>query len=147
MKLKVGEIAPDFSVPDQNNQLHQLKEYSGKWVLLYIYPKDHTPGCTQEACSLRDNYSQLSKKAVILGVSADSTKSHLGFSQKYHLPFSILAEPEKELIKAYGADGIIFAKRVSFLINPEGYIAKIYPKVNPDTHAGEVLHDLELLAI
>ncbi len=143
--LNVGTQAPDFAAPDQTSVTRHLSDYLGKWVLLYFYPKDNTPGCTTEACTLRDNFSPLSKAgAVVLGVSADSVKSHAGFAEKFFLPFPLISDPDKNIIKAYDADGII--RRVSYLINPDGYIAKAYPKVKPAEHAAEVLRDLAVLA-
>lgn len=151
MKLKVGQPAPDFELPDQNGDMHKLSDERGKWVLLYFYPKDDTPGCTKEACAIRDNFPDFKKvKAAVLGVSVDSVKSHKKFSEKYKLPFTLLADEEKEVVKLYGVwgkkkfmgreyDGTL---RTSFLIDPEGAIAKIYENVKPATHAGEVLADI-----
>ena len=142
MKLNIRDQAPDFQSTDQNGKIHELSAYAGKWLLIYFYPKDDTPGCTREACSLRDHFNELAKRLTILGVSADTTTSHQKFITKYHLPFTLLADPEKKLITAYGANGLIFDKRTSFLINPDGKITKIYERVNPDTHATEVLTDI-----
>jgi len=142
MQLQVGDIAPEFSLVDQDGNMHSLKNYRGKRVLLYFYPKDDTPGCTREACSFRDNIEKLQEKVVVLGVSGDSVVSHQRFVKKFSLNFLLLADPEKKVIALYGADGIIFAKRTSFLISPDGKIEKIYPKVNPDMHAAEVLRDI-----
>ena len=98
-----GDNAPDFSLADQNGAVHTLKQYAGKWVVLYFYPKDDTPGCTKEACSFRDNLGAVTKKgAVILGVSGDSTASHRKFADKYDLPFPLLSDPDKAVINAYG---------------------------------------------
>jgi peroxiredoxin Q/BCP len=138
MKIKAGQIAPDFSLPDQNGKEHKLSDYKGKWVLLYFYPKDDTPGCTKEACAIRDNLPDFKKlKTIVLGVSADSVKSHGKFVEKYQLPFTLLADEDKKVIKQYGA-----WDRTSFLIDPRGKIVKIYEKVKPETHAEEVLMDL-----
>lgn len=142
MKLSVGDTAPDFTAPDQNGESYSLRDFKGKWILLYFYPKDFTSGCTREACSMRDHFEELSKSITIFGVSADSIDSHKKFALAYHLPFTVLADPEKKLIKAYGADGFLFTRRSSFLIDPEGKIAKIYDKVDPDIHATQVLSDL-----
>ena len=142
MKLSPGEKAPDFEAYDQNNKLHKLQDHKGKWVVLYFYPRDNTPGCTREACSVRDNYEELIKHAVVFGVSGDSIKSHKNFSEKYTLPFPLLADPEKKMLDAYGANNVLFAKRTTFLINPKGYIEKIYEKVNPDKHVSQLLSDL-----
>ena len=151
LKLKINNIAPDFSLPDQNGENHKLSDYRGSWVLLYFYPKDDTPGCAKEACSIRDNYPDFKKlKINVFGVSIDSTESHKKFKEKYDLPFTLLSDRNKEVVKKYGAwgkkkfmgkeyDGIY---RISFLINPKGKIAKIYKKVTPEIHAQEVLKDL-----
>ena len=152
MKIKEGETAPDFSLPDQNGKIHKLSDYRGKWVFLYFYPKDDTTGCTKEACAIRDNISGFGKmKTVVLGISVDSVKSHEKFAGKYKLPFTLLSDEKKEVVKKYGAwgkkkfmgreyDGTF---RISFLIDPKGRIAKTYDKVKPETHAGEVLLDLK----
>ncbi len=145
MKLDVGDQAPDFRAPDQTGKIHKLGEYVGGWLLVYFYPKDDTPGCTTEACGLRDNFALLQKLVRVVGISADTIASHQKFAAKYHLPFSLVADPKKEIITAYGTDGLILAKRTSFLINPEGKIAKIYEKVNPETHSSEILKDLQQL--
>lgn len=145
MKLIVGNSAPDFKGKDQGGVERSLKDYEGKYLLLYFYPRDNTPGCTKEACGFRDAFMDLRIYAEVLGVSGDSEKSHQGFVDKYSLPFPLLADKEKKVIEAYGADGLLFPKRVSFLINPEGKIVKIYEKVNPNGHAEKVLADLEKL--
>ncbi len=154
MKLSPKKLAPNFTLPDQVGQVHKLSDQRGQWVLLYFYPKDDTPGCTTEACSLRDHLPRFKKmKAVVFGISADSVRSHAKFAEKYQLPFTLLADEDKEVVKAYG----VWAKkkfmgreyigilRTSFLIDPKGKIAKIYEKVKPETHAEEVLKDLETL--
>lgn len=154
--LTVGNKAPAFTLPDQNGVKHSLKDYKGQWVLIYFYPKDDTPGCTKEACALRDNFPAFGKlKAKIFGVSADSVTSHKKFAEEYKLPFTLLADTEKKMISAYDVwqeksmygrkyMGIV---RSSFLIDPTGKIAKIYPKVIPEKHAEEVLADLKRLAV
>lgn len=141
----------DFSLPDQNGKIHKLSDYKGHWVVLYFYPKDDTPGCTKEACNFRDSYRQLTKLGVqILGVSKDSVKSHKKFAEKYDLNFPILSDETKEVIKKYKAwgvkkfmgrefEGIL---RTTYLINPQGKIEKIYEKVNPLIHSGEILEYL-----
>ncbi|MCX6780158.1 MAG: thioredoxin-dependent thiol peroxidase [Candidatus Magasanikbacteria bacterium] len=151
-KIKVGDKAPEFNLPDQDGEMHSLRDYFGQWVLLYFYPKDDTPGCTTEACSLRDNLPKFKKiKAVVFGVSADSVKSHRKFADKFELPFTLLSDENKELIQAYdvwqkkkfmGREymGIM---RESFLIDPQGKIAKVYEGVKPEVHADEVLMDLK----
>ncbi|MCL9972348.1 MAG: thioredoxin-dependent thiol peroxidase [Candidatus Pacebacteria bacterium] len=150
--LSVGQQAPDFTLPDQDKVVHRLTDYRGKWVLIYFYPKDDTPGCTKEACSLRDDFPTFSKlNAQIFGVSADTVASHKKFAMKYKLPFTLLADPEKGMLKAYGVwgkkkfmgreyEGI---SRSSYLVDPQGKIVKVYEKVNPLTHADEVRTDLE----
>lgn len=155
MKLMVGNKAPDFQVPDQEGKLHTLKQYKGTWVLLYFYPKDDTPGCTKEACAFRDNFPKFKKlDAIVLGVSVDSSAKHGKFIEKYQLPFTLLADVEKELVSAYDVWGkkkfmgreYMGTFRTSFLIDPQGKIAKIYEEVKPDVHAEEVLADLKGLA-
>ncbi|MEK7530959.1 MAG: thioredoxin-dependent thiol peroxidase [Patescibacteria group bacterium] len=152
--LKVGDNAPDFTLPDQDNTQHTLSALKGSWVLIYFYPKDDTPGCTKEACQLRDTFPSFEKlNAKVFGVSADTVASHKKFATKYHLPFTLLADPEKGMISAYGvwAEKSMMGRkymgilRSSFLVNPQGKIAKVYEKVKPDIHAGEVLADLTAL--
>jgi peroxiredoxin Q/BCP len=144
--------APDFSLPDQNGQIRTLAEFKGQWLLIYFYPKDDTPGCTKEACNFRDGFADFSAKGLkIVGVSKDNVQSHKKFATKFMLSFPLLADENKEMIKAYGAwtergfmgrPGIL---RNSYLINPEGMIVKEYVKVKPELHAREILQDLELL--
>jgi len=143
MALKEEEKAPSFVGIDQNGKKHQLSDYKGKWLLLYFYPKDNTPGCTKEACSFRDQFHDLKGKVEVLGVSHDGLESHQRFAEKYKLPFLLLSDPKREIIKAYEANGFLFTKRISYLINPQGKIAKIYTKVSPGQHAEEVLKDYE----
>ncbi len=149
---KVGTKAPDFKLPDQNGDKHSLKDYKGQWVLLYFYPKDDTPGCTAEACTLRDDLPDFTKlKAEVLGVSVDSVKSHKNFENKYDLNFTLLSDEGKEVVKKYGVWGkkkfmgreYTGTNRVSFLIDPNGKIAKIYDKVKPKEHSEEVVKDLK----
>lgn len=149
--LKINDKAPEFTLSDSENKIHKLKDYKGKKVLLYFYPKDNTPGCTAQACSLRDAYDELkSKGVVVLGVSKDNFKSHKNFAEKYNLNFPILSDETLEVIKAYdiwqlkkfmGREymGIV---RKSFLIDEKGKIIKIYEKVNTKTHGEDVLKDL-----
>lgn len=147
----VGQEAPTFMLPDQNGTMHSLSSYMGKWVLLYFYPKDDTPGCTIEACVIRDQFKDFERiNAVILGVSTDSVQSHKKFSDTYKLPFTLLADEYKEVVGQYGVFGekkfmgktYIGTSRTSFLINPSGKIMKVYEKVKPEEHATEVLNDL-----
>jgi len=151
MPLEIGQIAPDFSLPDQQGQVHRLSDYQGKWVLIYFYPKDDTPGCTAQACGIRDHWSEFEKLGVqVLGVSTDSVASHDKFSKKYRFSFPILADMNKEVVNQYGVWvkkkflGKEFqgTSRDTFLINPSGKIVKIYRKVKPKEHADQVLKDL-----
>ena len=145
-----GQPAPVFNLPDQNGKLHRLADYSGTWVVLYVYPKDDTPGCTREACSFRDDLQQLEKLgAKVIGVSEDDSDSHARFAQKYHLPFPLLADKDGSVANSYGALtnlGLIkFAKRYTFLIDPQGKIAKVYEKVDTSRHSQEIVLDLQRL--
>ena len=146
---KVGDKAPDFSLLDERGLPVSLKDYLGsKVVVLYFYPKDFTSGCTAEACSFRDNYKPYQDKgAIVIGVSVDSVESHSKFSEKYNLPFPILSDSSKEVARAYGVLGIggFLAKRVTFIINKEGKITHIFPKVNVKQHNEEILKTLEEL--
>lgn len=142
MKLAVDDTAPAFTLQDEAGISHSLQDYRGKWIIIYFYPKDDTSGCTKEACHFRDNIEEIEKHAVTLGVSGDSVESHQQFKEKYGLNFTLLADPQRNMIDLYGADGLIFAKRVTFLIDPNGVIRKIYDKVDPEIHAAEILKDL-----
>jgi peroxiredoxin Q/BCP len=149
-QLKVGALAPFFSLMDQNGQLRQSKEFKGRWLVLYFYPKDNTPGCTKEACRFRDEHSALQKiGAQVVGVSVDSSAAHAGFASQHRLPFPLLADKQGDVAKAYGALMTLpyfkLAKRRTFLIDPAGCVAKMYLNVEPDTHAQTVLKDLQLL--
>jgi peroxiredoxin Q/BCP len=145
----VASPAPDFELPDQSGETVSLAAQRGKWVVLYFYPKDDTPGCTKEACDFRDNHGAIKAAgAVVLGVSADSEASHTKFAQKYDLPFQLLVDGKEHAVaRAYGAwgtkknygreyEGII---RSTFVIDPEGKIAKAWPRVKPEGHGQEVL--------
>lgn len=154
MTLTIGQKAPNFSLSDQNDRTHNLTQYQGHWILLYFYPKDDTPGCTTEACGLRDAWPDFSQlNAVILGVSTDSMASHKKFAEKYHLPFTLLADEQKVVVKMYGVwapkkflgKEFLGTKRVSFLIDPSGRIVKIYDPVKPAAHTDEVKRDLDNL--
>lgn len=154
MKLKEHQAAPDFILPDQNGKEHSLSDYLGKWVLVYFYPKDDTPGCTKEACMIRDNYPDFKKlKMVVLGISVDPVKSHDKFAKKYDLPFTLLADEKKEVVKKYGVWGkkkfmgreYLGTFRTSFLIDPMGLIVKIYENVKPELHAEQILNDFKSL--
>ena len=147
---KVGEAAPGFSLPDQNGQVHALREYAGKWLVLYFYPKDDTPGCTQEACAFRDDLHEISDLgAQVVGISVDDSSSHAEFAKKYHLPFPLLADKTAAVADRYGAlrDFWIlkFAKRYTFLIDPQGRINKVYTNVETSRHSKEIIADLKML--
>ena len=149
--LEVGTKAPDFTLPDQNGDLHSLSEYKGKTIILYFYPKDNTPGCTKQACGFAERYPQfIEKGAVVLGISKDSVASHKKFEEKYGLPFTILSDPELVAIQAYDVwqekknygktyMGVV---RTTYLIDEEGKIAKAFDKVkaadNPEQMLGEL---------
>lgn len=142
MQLASQSPAPSFQALDHNGQEHTLEGYAGRWVILYFYPKDGTPGCTTEACSFRDHYPELSQVAVVLGVSADSADSHTKFATTHQLPFPLLVDTDRSMIRAYGADGILFPKRVTFLIDPTGKIAKVYRSIDVQQHAQQILQDI-----
>ncbi len=148
--LTVGQPAPEFELPDQNGQLHSLEDYRDQWVVLYFYPKDDTPGCTTEACEFRDNiFAFKAANAQVIGVSLDDIASHQKFAEKYSLPFPLLADVDGRVSDAYGVKtkmvGFTIAKRQTFLIDPNGNLAKHYEKVKPATHSNEVLSDLKAL--
>ena len=154
MSLSVGDKAPNFTLPDQQGQEHTLSAYTGSPVVLYFYPKDHTSGCTTQACGFRDDYSAYEQAGVtILGVSPDSPKTHTNFITKHDLPFTLLADTEREVLKLYGAWGLkkMYGReyegvlRTTFLIGADGKIAKIYEKVKPSAHSAEILADLKEL--
>lgn len=150
----VGSPAPDFSLPDQDGNIHTLSDQKGQWVLIYFYPKDDTPGCTVQACAIRDDYPAFEKLGVqVFGISADSVKSHAKFVEKYELPFTVLSDEDKKVLSLYGVwqeksfmgrtyMGIV---RSSFLIDPKGKVAKVYEKVKAIGHADMVLKDLKTL--
>lgn len=151
MALKVGEKAPNFKLKDQNGKIRTLSEFKGNKLVLYFYPKDNTPGCTKEACSFRDDYSQIKKKGItVLGVSYDSEASHKKFIETFDLPFDLLIDDKKDAAKAYGAyKGIAKSftpKRITFLIDEKGEIVHIFEKVNVKEHAREVLEAFAALA-
>jgi len=145
--ITLGKPAPNFTLKDQHNQPKSLNKMQGKWLVLYFYPKDETPGCVAEACSFRDNIVAIkAKNTVVWGVSVDNSESHEEFSKNHQLPFTLLSDPDGKVAKQYGSlrNLLIFkiAKRHSFIINPRGEIAKIYRNVNPKTHVAEILKDL-----
>jgi thioredoxin-dependent peroxiredoxin len=151
MALTIGDRAPDFSVPNEQGETVALKDFKGKWVVLYFYPKDNTPGCNKEACAFRDNFDDFTgKNAVILGVSLNSAKDHGKFIEKFGLPFSLLVDADTKLSTAYESYGLkkfmgkeyMGITRNTFLIDPAGKIAQIYLKVKPETHPLAVLNDI-----
>lgn len=146
----VGSAAPGFRLQDQNGEWHDLADYRGQWLAVYFYPKNDTPGCTTEACNFRDNiYAFKAIGASVIGISVDDVESHKAFSDKYKLPFVILADQGGATAAAYGVlrDYKLtkIAARQSFIVDPEGHIARHYADVDPDTHTQEVLADLEAL--
>lgn len=150
----LNKPAPKFELPDQTGKVHRLKDYAGKWVVLYFYPKDMTPGCTVEACSFRDNEARLTAAgAIVLGVSADSVKRHEKFAKTMSLNFPLLADETKETCEAYLSYGkkkfmgreYKGIMRNTFLIDPKGKIAKVYEGVKPATHVQEILDDLKAM--
>ncbi len=145
---EIGKPAPELNLPDQHGKLHTLQDYRGKWVVLYFYPKDDTPGCTEEACAFRDDLHQLTAlDAQVIGVSIDN--SHAEFAKKYHLPFPLLADKTGLVAARYGAllnFGIVkFARRYTFLIDPQGNIRKNYLDVQTSRHSKEIIEDLKKL--
>lgn len=145
-----GQAAPDFRLQDQHGQWHTLADHKGRWLVLYFYPKDFTPGCTTEVCTFRDDIIALHKAgAEVLGVSLDDVKSHAAFAEKYHVPFPLLSDATQATAKAYGVltshMGVNYARRETFLIDPQGRIAKHYPDVDPKENSKQVLADLAAL--
>lgn len=152
--LKIKSKAPDFTLLDQDGKEHTLSDYLGKFILIYFYPKDDTPGCTKEACMLRDDFPNFKKlQAKVFGISADSVKSNKKFAEKYELPFTLLSDEKKVVLKKYGvlSEKSMFGKtflgikRMSYLIDKEGNVVKVYENVKPAVHAEEVLADLKTL--
>jgi len=148
--LSIGNQAPNFILKDQNNLSHNLNDYKGSWVILYFYPKDDTPGCTTQACDFRDAVERIiSSRSIVFGVSLDSVESHKRFAEKNNLPFSLLSDQDGNVSKAYDSLNSFISfkasKRNTFIIDPEGKIAKIYLSVNPSTHSQMVLNDLNQL--
>lgn len=153
--LDVGEVAPQFALTDQDGELHRLEDQKGSWVVLYFYPKDDTPGCTTEACEFRDSLEQLvAVGGKVFGLSADDEESHKKFAAKHQLTFPLLVDPGREVLEAYEAYGekVSFGRkhfgvhRVTYLINPDGVIARVWPKVKPAGHALEVRRAIEELS-
>jgi peroxiredoxin Q/BCP len=148
--LEVGATAPAFDLMDQNSKQHRLEDYRGKWLVLYFYPKNDTPGCTTEACEFRDDIFVLRQMGVaVVGVSTDEVSSHKEFAEKYQLPFPLLSDATGDVARRYGSlmsfGPVKFAKRHTFIIDPNGKIAKIYRSVSPKRHSDEVIEDLRSL--
>ena len=151
MAIEEGKAAPAFSLKDANGKTVALKDFKGKNVVVYFYPKDDTPGCTKEACAFRDNFPKFRKLGVeVLGVSTDGEKAHQKFIAKYELPFRLLADDDKKIVEAFGVWGekslygrkYMGTNRVTYLIDEAGKIAAVWPKVKPETHAAEILAKL-----
>ena len=146
--LKIDDDAPSFSLPDSQGSQISLNDFKGKWIVLYFYPKDDTPGCTTEACHFRDDFKLLeSLGAKVIGISIDDSFSHKKFAEKYNLPFPLLSDASGEVARRYGALNnflvIKLAKRYTYLINPQGKIAKIYLSVDTSKHSQEIIEDLK----
>lgn len=140
MALSVGTTAPSFTVKDTNGNTVSLSNFAGKTVVLYFYPKDDTPGCTKQACSFRDNYAEYEgKDIVVLGVSVDDESSHQKFTEKYSLPFPLLADTDKAITIAYDVDGGGYSKRVTYVIDGAGKIIHVDAAVKTETHAQDIL--------
>lgn len=147
---QVGQPAPAFRLQDQNGKWHTPADHQGHWVVLYFYPKDFTPGCTTEVCTFRDDIAKLRKAgADVLGVSLDDVKSHAEFAAKYHVPFPLLSDADSSTAQAYGVlaskIGFKYARRTTFLIDPQGKVAKVYEDVDPEKNSAQVLADLASL--
>jgi len=138
--LRVGDRAPDFTLESDDGTSVSLKDFRGKIVVLYFYPKDFTPGCTKEACAFRDDFSEFKKRDVaIIGISYDKPEEHARFRIGYGLPFILLSDKKKEASRAYGADGAIVAKRITYIIDRDGKVIAVYPKVDVSSHSEEIL--------
>jgi peroxiredoxin Q/BCP len=149
--MNIGDIAPDFSLQDKNGNQVRLSDFAGKKVVLYFYPKDNTPGCTRQACAFAAAYDEFKKRNIaVIGISKDSVESHRKFAEKHNLPFILLADPELQAIQAYGVwqEKKLYGKvsmgvvRTTFIIDENGNIEKIMPKVKPDTNAADILAEL-----
>ena len=149
--LNVNEKAPNFTLKDQNGETISLSDFKGKRVVLYFYPKDNTPGCTRQACAFAGAYEEFQKRGVeVIGISRDSVESHIKFAEKYNLPFRILSDPTLDVINTYGVwqEKKLYGKvsfgvvRTTFIIDENGIITKVMPKVKPDTNAAEILAEL-----
>ena len=145
MKLKIGDQAPDFEGVTEEGKVIRLSDFKGKYVILYFYPKDDTPGCRAEALSFKENFGELTKlNAVIIGVSADSPESHKKFKEKYGLPFILVSDEENKIRELYGAKGFLLPPRITFVIDPEGKIIHIYSsQMNPTSHVKEAMEAIK----
>ncbi len=153
-RLAVGTTAPDFTAPTQDNEPLTLSDYRGTWVALYFYPKDNTPGCTTQACTLRDGYTQLQDHGIaVIGVSEDGVDSHTDFASEYDLPFPLVADPDHDILTAYGVYGernlygntVVGTKRTTYLIDPDGVIRHVFKRPKTDAHVEEILGKWEAL--
>ncbi len=153
-ELKVGDAAPSFSLKNTEGETVKLSDYKGKKVVLYFYPRDMTPGCTKEACGFRDDFAQLKKRGVeVIGVSGDDQDSHQKFTEKYSLPFTLLSDPDHEMMEKYGAWGEknLYGKksmgvlRITYIIDEEGKIAHLFKRVKTDTHSQDVLKVIDAM--
>jgi len=144
---RLGEVAPDFKAKDQGGNVVSLTSFRGRPVVLYFYPKDNTPGCTAEACSFRDSMSPLRDRGIaVLGVSVDSEESHAGFASRYKLNFTLVSDVKKNIARAYGVMGPFgMARRVTYIIGPDGIVRHVFSHVNTRTHAADVLSKMEEL--
>jgi len=154
MPVSVGDVAPEFTALDQYEQPLSLRDYRGKWVVLYFYPKDNTSGCTRQACAFRDATQSIADAgAVVIGVSPDSVRSHRSFTEKHNLPFRLVADTDHQIAEQYGVwkEKKLYGRtyygneRTTFIIAPDGQIAAIFPKVKVDGHVEEVLETLRTL--
>ena len=152
--LEIGKSVPQFSLPDQDGKIHNIKDYKGQWVIIYFYPKDLTPGCTTEACNFQEALPDFNSiDAVIFGISKDSVKQHKKFANKYNLQFSLLSDENSDVCEQFGVwqKKSMYGKeymgiaRSTFIVNPDGKIVKVYPKVNVKEHHSEILNDLKEL--
>ncbi len=151
--LREGDLAPSFELEDDRGERVRLEDLRGQWVVLYWYPKDDTPGCTTEACEIRDNFALLSGDAVVYGISPDNVASHQKFRDKYSLPFRLLADPDHAVSERYGVWGpktfmgreYMGVDRATFVIDPDGRIARVFPSVKPAGHALELVQALREL--
>ena len=150
--MKTGDMAPEFSLPDKDGTLISLSDFKGHKVIVYFYPKDNTPGCTRQACAFAANFQEFEKRGItVIGISKDSTESHRKFAEKFKLPFILLSDPELQAIKSYGVwqEKKLYGKvsmgvvRTTFIIDGDGKILKVMPKVKPDTNAAEILAELQ----